>query len=102
MIKTDGTLAEIQNNTIQPSDLNQNYNAFALNMVYTWQIANGSFLNIVWKDEADDFAFGNFENNYQRNFERTFDNNNINSISARLIYFIDYATVVKKRKKVES
>jgi hypothetical protein len=69
-------------------------------MVYTWQIANGSFLTVVWKDEADDFVRSTFEKDYSRNIDRTFSNNNINSVSVRLIYFIDYANLKAKKIKI--
>jgi Domain of unknown function (DUF5916) len=97
LLKTNGQLESITNTGIHASDLNQNYNAFALNMVYTWQIANGSFLTLVWKDEAEDFVRGQFINDYSKNIDRTFSNNNINSLSARLIYFIDYASLRKNK-----
>jgi hypothetical protein len=85
------------NTTSTPSSLNQNYNQFAVNMVYTWQIANGSFLNIVWKDEAEEFVRADYEQNYFKNINRTFSVNNANTISVRLIYFIDYLNLKKKR-----
>ncbi len=84
-------------NRVAASTLSQNYDAFALNMVYTWQVANGSFLNIVWKDEADDFARGIFENSYGKNLDRTFNANHTNTLSVRLIYFIDYLNLKKKK-----
>ncbi len=73
----------------------QNFNQFALNLVYTWQIANGSFLNIVWKDEADEFVKADYERNYFKNLGRTFSVNNANTISVKLIYFIDYLNIKK-------
>jgi hypothetical protein len=97
LLKTSGQLETNTTSGIQASDLNQNYNAFAMNMVYTWQIANGSFLTLVWKDEAEDFVRSQFINDYSKNIDRTFSNNNINSLSARLIYFIDYASLKKKK-----
>jgi hypothetical protein len=83
-------------NAIDPLTLRQNYNTFALNITYTWQVRNGSFLTVVWKDEADDFVFGDFENSFKSNINRTFDANQANSISVRFIYFIDYVTTKRK------
>jgi hypothetical protein len=82
---------------IDPATLSQNYNAFTLNMVYTWQIANGSFLNIVWKDEADDFIKSVFEDGFGKNLDRTYNANHTNSLSLRLIYFVDYLSFKKKK-----
>ena len=33
---------------------NQNVNFFNIDMVYTWQFAPGSFINIVWKNAVVD------------------------------------------------
>jgi Domain of unknown function (DUF5916) len=96
LLNTQGYLVK-SNTLIAPTSLNQNYNQFALNMVYTWQIANGSFLYVVWKDEADEFVKNVFEENYFKNINRTFNVNNANTLSVRLIYFIDYLNL-KKRK----
>jgi hypothetical protein len=96
LLNTAGYLDKI-NTTVTPASLAQNYNSFALNMVYTWQVANGSFLNIVWKDEADEFKRGDYEQNYFKNIGRSFAVNNANTISLKLIYFIDYLNL-KKRK----
>jgi hypothetical protein len=97
LLNTNGNLEKTNSITIPPISLAQNYNSFALNMVYTWQIANGSFLNIVWKDEADEFVGANFERNYFKNIDRTFSVNNANTLSVKLIYFIDYLNLKKKK-----
>jgi hypothetical protein len=95
LLNTQGYLDP--SNRLDANTLSQNYDAFALNLVYTWQVANGSFLNIVWKDEADDFVRGVFENNYGKNLNRTFNANHTNTLSVRLIYFIDYLNLKKKK-----
>jgi hypothetical protein len=85
------------NNRFEPTTLNQNYNALAVNMVYTWQVANGSFLNIVWQDEANEFKRPDYENSYSKNVDRTFKSNQTNTLSVRFIYFIDYLNLKKKK-----
>ena len=37
-------------------NVNRNVNFFNIDMVYTWQFAPGSFLNIVWKDAVFTYA----------------------------------------------
>ncbi len=96
LLNKDGNLG---NNFIVPRDANQfsrNYNQFALNMVYTWQIANGSFLYIVWKDDATESANKNYEGSYFKNIDRTFSVNNATTFSVKLIYFLDYLHLKKK------
>jgi Domain of unknown function (DUF5916) len=79
---------------------NQNYNYFTVDMVYTWQIAQGSFFNIVWKDIGEDFTRA-FERNYFKNAGNTLSGQQFNSLSLRLIYFLDYLTI-KNRKSAKT
>jgi hypothetical protein len=80
---------------------NQNYNYLSSDMVYTWQFAQGSFINIVWKDIAETFT-RDFEKNYFTNFDNTISGPQANSLSVRVIYFLDYLTarkqILKKKK----
>jgi hypothetical protein len=81
-------------------NVNQNYNFFAVDMVYTWQFAQGSFINVVYKQIADEFNFGNaVENNYGKNIGNTLRTPQFNSLSLRVIYFIDYVTAKNKLKR---
>ncbi len=96
LLNPKGYLEKTNMITIPPNDFSQNYNSFGLNMVYTWQIVNGSFLNIVWKDEANEFIRADYEKNYFKNIDRTFSVNNANTLSVKLIYFIDYLSLKKK------
>ena len=79
-------------------NVNQNYNFFSVDMVYTWQFAQGSFINIVWKDLSETFN-RNFEKNYIDNFNNTIKGPQSNSVSLRVIYFLDYMTLKKKLKQ---
>lgn len=79
-------------------NVRQNYNFVSLDAVYTWQFAQGSFLNIVWKDAGEDFN-REFERNYSKNLERIIRADQYNSFSVKLIYFIDYLNVKKRLSK---
>jgi len=79
-------------------NVNQNYNFFSTDFVYTWQFAQGSFINVVWKDIAESFN-RDFENNYFSNFDKTISRPQANSFSVRVIYFLDYLTAKNKLKK---
>ncbi|MBC7874123.1 MAG: carbohydrate binding family 9 domain-containing protein, partial [Ferruginibacter sp.] len=73
---TDGGLAK---NTTFTRNVNQNYNIFNIDAVYTWQFAPGSFINIVWKNSAEDFN-RIVDHPYFKNFSNTMkadDNNNL-------------------------
>ena len=76
--------------------VDQNVNFFNIDMVYTWQFAPGSFLNIVWKNAIYDFD-NSVEKNYFKNFGNTISADQNNNISLKVIYFLDYLSL-KKRK----
>ncbi len=84
-------------------NVNQNYNFMSVDMVYTWQFAQGSFINLVWKSIDENFR-RDFESNYFSNFGKTWEGNGYNnltefsSLSLKVIYFIDYASVRSKWK----
>lgn len=79
-------------------DVNQNLNLFNVDAVVTWQFAPGSFMNLVWKNAISDFD-RQIEKGYFYNLGETMDAEQNNSISLKVIYFIDYATVKKKLAK---
>ena len=85
-------------------NVNQNYNFVSMDMVYTWQFAQGSFVNIVWKNINENFQ-RDFEKDYFNNFSKTIGRNGynnltqFNSLSVKVIYFLDYLTMKNKLKK---
>jgi len=67
--------------------------------VYTWQFYPGSFINVGWKNAVFDFE-DQVEKNYFKNFDRTLDAKDNNNISFKIIYFLDYLQLKKKKKTV--
>ena len=91
----DGNLAE--NNTFnQPVDRNVNF--FNIDMVYTWQFAPGSFINVVWKNAIVDQGNA-VEENYFKNLGQTLDADQNNNLSFKIIYFLDYLKLKKVKSK---
>lgn len=76
----------------------RNVNFFNIDMVYTWQFAPGSFLNVVWKDAAA-ISLSQIEKGYFRNFYKTIDTDQNNNISIKVIYFLDYLQLTRKRHR---
>ncbi len=76
-------------------NVNYNVNYFNVDMVYTWQFALGSFINVVWKNAIGTYD-QNTETGYFKNLGNTLDANQLNSLSVRVIYFLDYLSLKKK------
>ncbi|WP_439881062.1 DUF5916 domain-containing protein [Pontibacter sp. MBLB2868] len=80
------------------ADHNINYNAFNVDMVYSWWFAPGSEISIVWKNAI--LESGNrVETNYFDNVSRTISSPQNNSFSIKILYYIDYLTMKEKLSK---
>lgn len=77
----------------------QNFNAFNLDMFYTWDFKYGSKLIVGWKNAlGSDFPInGTQYNKYTQNFSQVFQQPHGNEFNIRLIYYIDYLTLQKKQ-----
>ena len=73
----------------------RNYNAFNIDMVYQYVFAPASEISVVWKNSI--INDGNeLLNGYFANVDTMLDAPTTNSISVRILYFIDYTSVVKR------
>lgn len=95
----DGTLTANNLNGLDAngeSVYNTNFNAFTIDFVYRWVFLPGSELNIVWKNAI----FSNdkkIQESYFNNLSTMFDYAPMNSFSIKLLYWLDYQSL--KRKK---
>jgi hypothetical protein len=87
-LRRDGLLNP--SNTVYPGT-DQNANFFNIDMVYSWQFAPGSFINVVYKN-ATQYRSNEAETRYFKNFSNTINSNNNNNFSFKVIYFLDYLT----------
>jgi len=78
---------------------NVNFNAFNIDMVFFWQFAPGSELNIVWKNSVLKRE-GTINNDYYQNFKGSFNTAQNNMLSIKVLYYIDYLTLKKAFAKV--
>ena len=74
---------------------NTNFNTWTVDMAFNWWFAPGSQMSIVWKnsmeDNSDVFIAGLFDN-----LEQTFSMLPQNSISFKIMYYLDYLYLKKK------
>ena len=91
LLEPDGTLTPVS----LTRDDNTNYNAFNIDLNYTWRFAPGSEMTVVWKNSV--YSSGSYiPASFNENLRNLFDQNIINSFSLKLIYYIDYHTLTNK------
>ncbi len=98
---TDGELADTPYDGLTEEGSpkhDANFNAINLDLVYFFQIAPGSFLNLVWKDAIQTFT-NNTRPDYLENLQDSMNAPQVNSISLRLTYFLDYVTIRNSLKR---
>ena len=76
-----------------------NFNTFNLDMFYTWDFLLGSRLTIAWKNAlGGNVSIDPYANmTYLKNFGKVLDNPHSNEITVKIVYFLDYLTLKKKR-----
>ena len=102
-LSDDGRLYRLEN--YSGNDINGNsaydinYNAFTIDMLFRWVFFPGSELNLVWKNSIFT-TDGNVNDNYWLTLNNTLQNGPMNTISLKLIYWLD-AQYFKKKKAVQ-
>lgn len=91
VLREDGRLGN-DANFDQNKDFN--FNSLNVDLVFTWLFAPGSSLNLVWKNailnESQEVV-----NSYFENMGRVLESPQFNSISLKLLYYIDYQQIFK-------
>jgi len=92
LLQTNGSLTD---NSIYTQNMDQNYNAFTVDMIFRWIFALGSELSLAWKTAT--YSNENIiEHNYWNNFQKSWFNQG-NSLSLKILYYIDYNNLIKKK-----
>lgn len=95
-LQLDGSLQEITRSYRYIDHENINYNTFNFDLVYSWQFSPGSELSLVWKKTLNRDN-GEIINDYWDNLEVLFIDGHLNSISIKLLYYIDYFYLKNKK-----
>ena len=77
---------------------NTNYNAFTIDLVYRWVFLPGSEINVVWKNSI----FSNdkyIDAPYFSNISAVLDYSPLNSFSIKILYWLDYQSLIRKKSK---
>ncbi len=90
-LKADGLLEDLPNKALSG---NINSNAFSADAIFAWEFAPGSQLSLAWKNLI--FADNDFiQTPYFENFNATFKYPQTNSISIKVLYYLDYLYLKK-------
>ncbi|HKZ68172.1 MAG TPA: DUF5916 domain-containing protein [Chitinophagaceae bacterium] len=95
-LEADGTVEKLTSVNQNP-DIN--VNLFNIDMNYTWQFAPGSFINLTWKISSE-LHNQLVMQRYYRNLGKSIDTPSFNSLSLKVIYFLDWLSVKNKNKKI--
>jgi hypothetical protein len=90
-LQEDGYLKPVSSLGKNPST---NVNFFNVDMVYTWQFAAGSFINIGWKNAGSTFNQQTIDS-YHKNLGNILKEPQENNFSIKVIYFLDYLALKK-------
>ncbi|MDH5381634.1 MAG: DUF5916 domain-containing protein, partial [Cyclobacteriaceae bacterium] len=94
-LQDNGTLVEGSYTGLDEGGLplhDKDFTVFNLDLIYSWQIAPGSFLNVTYKQQTSNSDVI-VRNDYFRNLSETLDIPGSNTVSVKLIYYLDYATL---------
>jgi len=85
VLDKNGTLHEI----VYTENQNLSFDALTIDAVFTWQFAPGSEMSLVWKNAI--YKHGTYINpSYFKNFGDVINQPAINSISLKIMYYLDY------------
>ena len=76
-------------------DHNTNFNIWTIDMSFNWWFAPGSQMSFVWKNAMENYD-NTFIQNWTNNIERTFSSLQQNSLSFKIVYYLDYIYLKKK------
>ncbi|WP_127126553.1 DUF5916 domain-containing protein [Pseudoflavitalea rhizosphaerae] len=84
-----------------PQDYNINYNAFNLDVFYTWDFRLGSRIILGWKNwlgrDYEEYINGARYHSYTDNAKRVFATPHGNEFTLRFIYFLNYEQLRKRK-----
>ncbi len=92
-LKTDGYWYEVA----FINGKNISYNAFNIDMFYTWDFLLGSRITVAWKNALGSNVYIDPYSNatYLKNFGRTINNPHSNEVTIKIVYFLDYLKLKK-------
>ncbi|WP_432711993.1 DUF5916 domain-containing protein [Pedobacter sp.] len=95
VLNSTGTLSDYAGATVSGTD--RNYNVFNIDLIYTWQFAPGSELSMTYKNISES-SDNYYTKRYSSNLDHILSGPQNNSLSVKMLYYLDYLDLKKKRK----
>jgi hypothetical protein len=100
ILEQDGSLTDYVNYSGAGTN-DFNFNSFNIDLVYNWNFAPGSTLSIAWKQNIlNEETIIDYK--YINNFNETIRGPQLNQLSVRVLYYLDYNYVKKALEKRNS
>jgi hypothetical protein len=87
-----------ENGRLSSANHNQNhdfnFNTFNVDLVFNWEFAPGSNLSLVWKNAIltdENIILNNFLDNFRQSLQAE----QLNQISLKILYYLDYSMFTK-------
>ncbi len=94
----DGTL---ESNQEYDGNADFNFNVFTVDMVFSWIFAPGSSMNLVWKNNITPEDENHLIDDYFSNLRYTLNSTQRNTVSLKVLYYLDYQQLrIKKSHSV--
>jgi hypothetical protein len=97
-LNPNGSLSNYTGPAVTGAD--RNYNVFNVDLIYTWQFAPGSELSVAYKDVSErNESF--YTRRYANNLNNVLSGPQNNSLSIKMLYYIDYLDLrkIQRHKK---
>ncbi len=91
-LQADGKLMDVEDNPA--ADVN--FNAFTIDMTYSWEFTPGSELSLVWKNQIYN---SNPADSYFNNLGETIRSDQSNSFSLKVLYYLDYEAIRRHKNR---
>lgn len=92
LLNTDGSLVPYQGAALTGKDAD--YNVFNIDLIYQWQFSPGSELSIAYKNAAES-SESSYRKKYVSNIDAILSGPQNNSLSVKVLYYIDYHDLKK-------
>lgn len=105
-LRQDGLLGETgfdgfaddDGNELIHSNSDRNFNSFTIDLIYRWIFVPGSEVSVVWKNDITKAEFGRpVAARYTDDLEYTLNLPQSNSLSIRVLYFLDYHSLFSRK-----